>query len=214
MKRIAFFIIALVLSVFGVVTVFMSSSVIFDLFDIRSREGNYVLFIVWANLISGLLFIITAFAFLKKKTWTAMPLSVSAGILILAFLGLIMHINAGGIYEAKTVGAMIFRITINSIFIAVIHFSSHRKGMAQSINRGLFFLMSFFVLLGAGCSSPDGKTRDPMKENPEQKNLAVELIQSESSIEAALTRNDYFNMATGIVHKRTAPENSNLLFII
>ena len=46
MKPISLFIITAVLGAFGMLTLFMSSSVIFDLFNIRVHEGNYVLFIV------------------------------------------------------------------------------------------------------------------------------------------------------------------------
>jgi len=37
--------VTIVLAVFGLVTLFLSSSVIFDLFGVRAIEGNYVLFV-------------------------------------------------------------------------------------------------------------------------------------------------------------------------
>ncbi|HNO55047.1 MAG TPA: hypothetical protein PKI85_08045, partial [Chitinophagaceae bacterium] len=58
------------LSFFGLVTVFMASSVIFDLFGIREKEGNYVLFIVYTNLICGILYLLAAYT-----TWTKPKLS-------------------------------------------------------------------------------------------------------------------------------------------
>ena len=42
---------AIILTLFALITLFMSSSVIFDLFGIREKEGNYVLFIVITNFI-------------------------------------------------------------------------------------------------------------------------------------------------------------------
>jgi hypothetical protein len=46
-------------------------------------------------------------------------LGISAIILVLAFTGLLIHINSGGIYETKTVGAMLFRIAVTAVFAAL-----------------------------------------------------------------------------------------------
>ncbi len=113
---------AIVLAAFGLITLFLSGSVIFDLFGVRAREGNYVLFVVVANFISSILYIIAAYGFLKTKKWTTLTLAVSAVVLIIAFIGLIFHINSGGIYESKTIGAMIFRIMVNLIFLILAYF--------------------------------------------------------------------------------------------
>lgn len=102
---------------FGLVTLFMSSSVLFDWFGMREKEGNYVPFIVWANLLCGILYLISAFTILKQKTWAKFPLIISLVILIFAYIGLFIHINNGGIYETKTVGAMAFRIVVTAIFL-------------------------------------------------------------------------------------------------
>lgn len=58
---------AVILVAFGLLTLFLSTSVIFDLFGIRAKEGNYVLFIVWANLISSILYLFAAYGFIKHK---------------------------------------------------------------------------------------------------------------------------------------------------
>ena len=110
------YIAAAVLAAFGLLTLFLSSSVIFDLFGIRAKEGNYVLFIVWSNFISSILYLISSYGFIASKNWTAKLLGVSAIILITAFAGLLIHINTGGIYETKTIGAMIFRISVTLVF--------------------------------------------------------------------------------------------------
>jgi len=36
---------------------------------------------------------------------------------------LIIHINSGGIYETKTIGAMIFRITLTLVFAILAYFT-------------------------------------------------------------------------------------------
>jgi hypothetical protein len=112
-----------ILFIFGLLTLFLSSSVIFDWFGIRAKEGNYVLFVVWANFISSILYLVAAVGLIRLKKWTTNLLGVSVAILVMAFLGLLMHVNSGGIYETKTIGAMIFRtfvtlaFTITSLYI-------------------------------------------------------------------------------------------------
>lgn len=122
MKKILLYSSATVLAAFGLLTLFLSTSVIFDLFGIRAKEGNYVLFIVWANFLSSILYLIAAYGFMTVKKWTIKPLGISAIVLLVAFIGLFIHINSGGIYETKTIGAMLFRITVTIVFAALAFF--------------------------------------------------------------------------------------------
>jgi hypothetical protein len=46
MKKIIPFSLATILAGFGLLTLFLSTSVIFNLFGIRAKEGNYVLNVV------------------------------------------------------------------------------------------------------------------------------------------------------------------------
>jgi hypothetical protein len=127
MKKILPYLFATLLAGFGLLTLFLSTSVIFDLFGIRAKEGNYVLFVVWSNFISSILYIFAAYGFIKNKKWTATLLVISTLILIAAFIGLKIHINSGGIYETKTVGAMIFRISVTLVFAIIANFTITKK---------------------------------------------------------------------------------------
>jgi hypothetical protein len=129
MKRALPTLLATVLTIFGLLTLFLSSSIILDLFGIRAKEGNYVLLVVWANFISSLLYLSAAYGFLKAKKWTIRPLVISAVILIIAFIGLLIHVGTGGVYETKTIGAMVFRITVTLVFavFAYILFIKNKK---------------------------------------------------------------------------------------
>ncbi|KAF0202955.1 MAG: hypothetical protein FD170_1532 [Bacteroidetes bacterium] len=129
MKRALLITIAAILAAFGLLTLFLSSSVIFDLFGIRAKEGNYVLLVVWANFLSSILYLVAAYGFIKNKKWTIKPIGLSAIVLIAAFIGLLIHINSGGIYEIKTVGAMLFRIvvTIGFTALAFVMISKNKK---------------------------------------------------------------------------------------
>lgn len=82
-------------------------------------EGNYVLFIVWANLISSVLYLFAAVGFLQVKKWTTLLLGISLIILIIAFVLLKMYIADGGVYEEKTVNAMIFRTGLTMVLTLI-----------------------------------------------------------------------------------------------
>jgi len=127
MKNIIPYLIAFALAILGLITLFLSSSIIFDWFNIREKEGNYVLFIIWANFISSILYLFAAYGFIKNKKWTIQPLVISLIILIIAFIGLFIHIKTGGIYETKTVGAMTFRILVTFIFATIGYFTLKRS---------------------------------------------------------------------------------------
>jgi len=127
MKKILPFVLAIILAGFGLLTLFLSTSVIFDLFGIRALEGNFVLFVVWSNFISSILYLFAAYGFIKNKKWTAKLLGISTLILISAFIGLKIYINSGGIYETKTISAMIFRISVTLVFAIIAYFTITKK---------------------------------------------------------------------------------------
>lgn len=105
------------LFLFGLVTLFMSSAVLFDWLGIREKEGNFVPAVVWTNWLCGFLYLICAYAVFKNSLRAKIPLIIALFILIAAYLYLIIHISNGGLYETKTVGAMAFRIGVTALFL-------------------------------------------------------------------------------------------------
>jgi hypothetical protein len=114
-------------------TLFMSTSVIFDLFGIREREGNYVLFVVIANFICGLIYLLAAYGLIMKKRWTTSLLIFTVTILFLTFIGFWVHINSGGLYETQTIKAMLFRISVSTLLAAMSWYllSNSRKSLSN-----------------------------------------------------------------------------------
>ena len=107
------------IAVFGLVSLFMTSSVIFDLFEIRSKEGNYIPFIVDTNFVCSLIYLLAAYGFFIKSSLAPVCLFIATIILIVAYVALIFYINSGGIYETKTVKAMLFRIAVTILFAGI-----------------------------------------------------------------------------------------------
>ena len=132
MKKAFPYIIAAIVVVFGLLTLFLSGSVIFDLFGIREKEGNYVPLVVWSNFISSILYLVAAYGLFKMKKWSVWLLVVSVFILVAAFIGLKMHINDGGLYEAKTVNAMLFRIGLTVIIAVASYFLVQNKQFSKN----------------------------------------------------------------------------------
>jgi len=127
MKKVFPYIIVISLVGFGLLTLFLSISVILDLFGIRAREGNYVLFVVWSNFICSILYLFAAYGFIKSRKWTTILLGISTLMLIAAFIGLNIHASSGGIYETKTIGALIFRILVTLVFTIIAYFRITKK---------------------------------------------------------------------------------------
>ena len=134
MKHIILKITAIALLLFALLTLFLSGSVIFNLFGIRAKEGNYVPLVVWTNFISSILYIAAAYGLLKMKKWSVWLLSISVFILIAAFVGLKLHINSGGLYEAKTVNAMMFRIGLTVLIAVASYFLLKNKQLSKNEN--------------------------------------------------------------------------------
>jgi hypothetical protein len=126
MKTKGKYVLATVLGAFGLLTVFLTSSVLLDLFGMREKEGHYVLAIVWANLIAGLVYLLTAYGVIKEEKWTVKSLLIALSVLIIGQILFFAHVVNGGLYENKTVGAMIFRIAF-TVLLAVLAFQLNRK---------------------------------------------------------------------------------------
>ncbi|HUH25910.1 MAG TPA: hypothetical protein VLY87_04745, partial [Flavobacterium sp.] len=88
MKNLLTYLTAVALAIFGLATLFASSAIILDLFDVREAEGNYVPFIVFTNLIVSLFYLVAVYGFFKNKILALKLLVVSLAILIVAFAGL------------------------------------------------------------------------------------------------------------------------------
>lgn len=120
----------LLLFLIGAVSVFMTLSVIFDLFGIRAKEGNYVLFIVYANLVCGIIYLYAAIANWKNLTNSFYGLVFASLILIVAFIAFGVYISNGGIHEVKTIKAMTFR-TVFTLIMAALSYVMLRKEKQQ-----------------------------------------------------------------------------------
>lgn len=103
------------LALFATITLFLSSSVLFDLFGMRAQQGNFVPLVVWANFLCSWLYVLALVGLLNQKTWAVWPLAGSLMLLLGATIVLYVHIERGGLFETQTITALLFRLIISLV---------------------------------------------------------------------------------------------------
>ena len=119
---------AAILLAFGALTLFLSSAVILDLFGMRAKEGNYVNFVVWANLFASCAYLLAAIGLLQEKpVGPGRLLLFATVILIAAGIGFAFHISGGGIHEQHTIVALVFRTSLTAVFFLMARWLGKQK---------------------------------------------------------------------------------------
>lgn len=108
-------ILSITAAIFGVVTLFASSSVLFKYSDILEKEGNYPPFILWVNLLSGPLYLLVAIGLKYSRKWTVFVLTGILTMLIYSLSFFIQLMISGISYETDTLIALLVRLGFTSI---------------------------------------------------------------------------------------------------
>ena len=116
-------ILGLAIIAFCALTLFLSTSVLLDLFGIRERESPYVPAVVVANLIASLLYLPAGAGLLMKRRWSSVLLAAAVVVLLVGGLLLALHINSGGVYRTATIGALTFRTLLTAAFYVIARWS-------------------------------------------------------------------------------------------
>jgi len=103
---------AILIGIFGLFTLYLSGSIIFDLFDMREKQGNFVMFIIWTNFICGFLYLIGSIGLLKQKKWTKKVFLSALIILFLSSISFFIYVQMGGIHKTDTFKALTIRSSI------------------------------------------------------------------------------------------------------
>lgn len=107
-------ILALTTLVFGVITFFASSSVLFNITTVLQKNGNYPSFILWMNLLSSPLYLMAAVGLKLSKIWALHLLLAILTILFISLTYFILLIKNNETYELETLMALAFRIALTS----------------------------------------------------------------------------------------------------
>lgn len=109
-------VLALIAIAFGVVTIIVGGRTLFGGVQARAAAGNIVSFVLWFNFVAGFAYVIAGIGMLLSKRWAAYLSAAIAVATIAVFIALGIHIFAGLPFEARTVGAMIFR---SAVWVAI-----------------------------------------------------------------------------------------------
>ena len=95
--------------IFGLLTLKSGGEVLFLDGAAREAAGDFVPFVVWFNFLDGFVYILVAIGLVLWRPWL-FPWSVCVvALTVVVSIAFGVHIVAGGAYEVRTVGAMIFR---------------------------------------------------------------------------------------------------------
>ncbi len=95
--------------IFGLITIKEGASVLFFNGTGRAAAGNYVPFVLVFNTIAGFIYIAAGVGVLRMKRWAGRVARVLAVATTLVIAALGIYVLQGGLYEARTVGAMVIR---------------------------------------------------------------------------------------------------------
>lgn len=104
------------LILFTTITLFLSASILLDVFGISEQQGHYVPLVIWSNFLSGCLYTLSLIGLFSHKRWSIIPMILALFILVGAFIGLFTHILNGGQFENKTIIALFLRIILTLFF--------------------------------------------------------------------------------------------------
>jgi len=121
-KCIGLKIIALIAIAFGLLTLKSGGEVLFIDGAGRAAAGNYVPFVLWSNFLLGFLYILAGIGIWMQKRWGAWLAILIALVTLIVFAAFGWHINNGGLFEARTLKAMILRSSVWTVIALVSYF--------------------------------------------------------------------------------------------
>lgn len=124
-------ILTIVLVLLGSISVFMTFSVAFDWFGIRQIEGNYVPFVLYANMACAFIYLFAAWALWKHLRSGVYALLLTTIILAVTMICFIIYVKTGGVYEQKTVKALTLRTVLTATMYMVSAYILKMKGIVN-----------------------------------------------------------------------------------
>jgi len=135
-KRWDILIAAVVVTLFGLLTVLSGGRALFGGLEARAAVGDAVPFVLWFNFLASFAYVTAGIGLILQTNWAA---RLSIAILVATVLVMIafgVHVLLGGAYEMRTVWAMSLRTVV------------------------------WGVVLGLVIRNPDGPTPEPLDERP------------------------------------------------
>jgi len=123
---------SVLLTLAGIGTIFLTLSLLLNLFGIREWQGVFVHFVVYANLLCGIIYLLAAYGLRNQIQKSIDSLLLALVLLFIVFIGLQIFISHGGLYETKTVNGLIFRIAFTAIMYGTAVYISKKESLKFS----------------------------------------------------------------------------------
>jgi cytochrome c oxidase subunit IV len=100
---------ALIAVGFGLLTIKEGGTVLFGEEVARASAGNYVPFVLWFNFLAGFAYVIAGAGLWRLQRWAVWLAIVIAVATLIVFAAFGIHILSDGVWEQRTLVAMILR---------------------------------------------------------------------------------------------------------
>lgn len=135
-RRWGILIAAVVVTLFGLLTVLSGGRALFGGPEARAAVGDAVPFVLWFNFLAGFAYVAAGIGLILQTNW-ATKLSIAILVAtVLVMIGFGVHVLLGGAYEMRTVWAMSLRTVV------------------------------WGVVVGLAIRDPDGPAPEPLDERP------------------------------------------------
>lgn len=98
--------------VFGLLTILSGGNALFGDAAARQAAGNAVPFVLWFNFAAGFAYVAAGAGLLFRRRlglWLSVFILLATALVFAAFA---VHVQRGGLYEMRTVGALILRLCV------------------------------------------------------------------------------------------------------
>ena len=119
-RRWGILIAAIVVTLFGLLTVLSGGRALFGGPEARAAVGDAVPFVLWFNFLAGFAYVTAGIGLILQTSWAA---KLSIAILVATVLVMIafgVHVLLGGAYEMRTVWAMSLRTVVWGVAVGVV----------------------------------------------------------------------------------------------
>lgn len=107
-----------ILIIGGIYTFYITSAILFDLFDERARAGNYILITQICSFICSIIYIISGILFFRKSKLSTTLLFFATIIMFVGYIGMLFHINDNKPFELYIIPEMLIRTTSTMLYAA------------------------------------------------------------------------------------------------
>jgi hypothetical protein len=105
--------------IFGLLSIYSGGQVLFGAAAVRTEAGKIVPAIVWSNFLSGFVYVVSGVQLMRwRRSGALIAIGLAAALVLVAAL-FSFHVVAGGLFEIRTVMAMLLRLSFWCLVAAV-----------------------------------------------------------------------------------------------